>query len=196
MPARRSPGRRKPLRSRPHNLGSAHWGPGPGVQRRCPRRRSQPAGRPRQAPHSSPAGRRDHTATLISSLRSDPMEESSLHPRLSLTSLGPPRTCTAGSGPPGAFPRSSAPQSCFGPRGPRPRSAAPASPVSLTERPYQRGSPSPRVRRSAAVPAAILDLSNRSRPAFTAQILPMFVSGGSLGSRSPRAHLGQRQSCR
>ncbi|KAJ1188349.1 hypothetical protein NDU88_005110 [Pleurodeles waltl] len=84
-------------------------------------------------------------------------------------------------------------QSLFGPRGPGLRNAGQTSPVPLTERPPQLGSPPPRVRQSTAVPAAILNFSIRSRSPFTAQICRYSFPGGIPGVQEPSGILGQCQ---
>ncbi|KAJ1203293.1 hypothetical protein NDU88_007081 [Pleurodeles waltl] len=116
---------------------------------------------------SSPQERgrsRVHGPSLIPGPRSIWTEETSSCPEISFTSPGSPRRCTAGPRSPGAplltadtFRLTSAH------KGPGSRTTGPASPASSTEWSPQRGSLPPRVQPSAAVPAAILDLSSQPR---------------------------------
>ncbi|KAJ1103982.1 hypothetical protein NDU88_001398 [Pleurodeles waltl] len=143
VPAQRGPGLREPLLRRPlHSLVSALRGPGPKVQR---------PERPRQRASPSLWAWRGAAATatiLIFSDRPSPAGESSSCPNLSPLLPGPPRACTD-------FLSPSAPQSCKRP-GLGVQHLCPRLCSQHSEQLHQRTSPSLRVRRGAAAPAAIL----------------------------------------
>ncbi|KAJ1187107.1 hypothetical protein NDU88_003886 [Pleurodeles waltl] len=173
-------GRREPSRSRSYN-------PSESTRARVPVRSAgapgvdpttqggHPCG---QAAHRSTAGRLDYLAPASPDKKAPPNPGSPLAPP------GPPCRCTAGSGSPGAL-RGRPHHNLVGPRGPSLRGAGPTSPASPTERPHQRRNLSPRVRQSAAAPAAILVLSVRSQPVFTAQICRYSLLGRIPGVQEP-----------
>ncbi|KAJ1109311.1 hypothetical protein NDU88_006673 [Pleurodeles waltl] len=182
-----------------HNLSPSLRGPGPEAQRPCPGHRPQRSERPRQRASPSLRARRGAAATaaiLISSVRSSQMRESSPHLSLSLPPPRPPRACTAGSGPPRVFLPPFTPQPRFSSQGSRSRGAAPAPPVPLTV-----------LRAVASVGQPLTPgRAGRRSPGRHLSFPDPFVAGvygsdfsiarfsrGSPGSRSPRAHLGQRQ---
>ncbi|KAJ1157783.1 hypothetical protein NDU88_010482 [Pleurodeles waltl] len=189
VPAQRGPGRREPLLHRPlHNLVSALRGPGPGPEAQRPER-------PRQRASPSLRARRGAAATaaiLIPPIQPSQAGESSSHPSLSLPLPGPPRACTAGSGPPRVFLSPSTPQSCkglgLGAQRRRPRLRSQRS-----EQPYQWTSSSLRVRRGAAAPAAILVFGSACSQRLRLGYSQCSIFKGIPGVQEPTGASGQRQ---